>query len=330
MIQILRPISPGSSFTWDPCTPFPSGPNWGNVDEAVANDFTDYNYHLGVGNSGGSGDPYSLAKEDVFVLSPYASQAAIASVAVRMRIRRTTPSGGAKSGLVIDPYMFLWYSPAVNFGGGTNQWIDSYWIWTTNPATGLPWTPAQVAALKAGYYLGISNEFGTCTVYCTWFQVEVDRGDDTKEGDFVANADEIKSAVYRKLDADSVLADSNHLGGAGRIVALPFGPKVPPPRLHVEIPVLTPEPYTHMIRCQLQLRAVMPALSTDFDRARLGRILSRAVAVCTGTRAFTSPEYKFFDSWPGGGQSGILSDGSSPEEVYQVARLQVMVRRIPT
>jgi hypothetical protein len=127
----LFPDGVGNSSDWTPL----AGDNWENVEETTPDDDSSYVESDTVGHV----DTYSM--EDT------ASDATISAVAVTARIKKTDANSRTVAAVLrISGTDYV--HPAAKGVPGDYAYLQ--WIWTENPATLAPFTPAEVNAIEAG------------------------------------------------------------------------------------------------------------------------------------------------------------------------------------
>jgi hypothetical protein len=170
----LRPSGVGEPHPFfNPCSPFPSAPNWANVAEAIPDDFASYNYLAGTGTFE---NPFSGTRVDRVTFTPDRAFSNPTKVTLRIRVRRTSGTSNATPGL-----LFL---PDFEYGTGgasppINTWQESSFEWLSNPFTGLPWADSDftngVPNFQAWYRLAMAGESSGVSqfIYATQFWMEV-------------------------------------------------------------------------------------------------------------------------------------------------------------
>ncbi len=132
----LRPSGAGNYAQFTPST----GSNYQNVDERAVNNDTDYNA------SGTLNQIDSFAIDDVPTILPAPS-------VVQLNPWAKEDAAGTRS---IAP---LWRIGGADYVGSNDALTTAYqafWqVYETNPATGLPWTVADINAAEAGYKLTV-------------------------------------------------------------------------------------------------------------------------------------------------------------------------------
>ena len=131
----LRPNAAGDLTQ---LTPYPSAPNWDNVNDTVVNNGT---YNKLVYPATSLDDLYNIAPSGVGIAS-------ISQIQIFTRCIATTSSDGINITLKIGGS----YYTSSRFNIGTS-WESNSWTKTTNPKTGLAWTASDIESLQIGVYM---------------------------------------------------------------------------------------------------------------------------------------------------------------------------------
>lgn len=133
--QILRPTANGTYTEWGEL--WGSGTtHWDRVEEVTPDDAGSYLMD----------NTWNGTERDTFQLSA-TSYTSITSVDVVARAARITTNDNNNVRLFIRSGTTDWQSPIQTL---SMSWSEVSYSWTTNPATGQPWTQAAVNALQAG------------------------------------------------------------------------------------------------------------------------------------------------------------------------------------
>lgn len=136
--KVVKAFFPDGDGFWGDWPPSVAGPHYSMVNEATP-DFADYVESVTATNR----DSYTFEDLNDPTASVYAVQLAVAAekddggvreIELFTRVSGTDYDSGAVEAVSVSP---LYY----------------HYVWTTNPDTGLPWTPAEIDAFEAGQEL---------------------------------------------------------------------------------------------------------------------------------------------------------------------------------
>ena len=134
--------------------------NYQQVDEVVPDDLSTYVYNPCL---------FPEDHEDTYNLPAHVGGGIIHHVKVYSRVRARWFIESGKCKIAIYTQAALHYGPEVAID---RNWLDITMQWNTNPATGNPWTLAEIDALEIGMWF--INDVGSTEVLCTQLYVEVD------------------------------------------------------------------------------------------------------------------------------------------------------------
>jgi len=132
-VEALLPSGAGTTTQWTPS----AGSNYQNVDDAAPNGDTDYNSTATVNN------------EDTFAMGNLATATGVVQGCELINYARKTDAGSA----VLAPVLRI---SGVDYVGsddalGTGYTYQSDQVYDVSPATGIPFTIAEINAIEAGY-----------------------------------------------------------------------------------------------------------------------------------------------------------------------------------
>lgn len=157
--EILRPNAAGDETNLSIGGFSPAPTNWESVDEAVADGITTIVFRASTSYAR---DLYKLQNPSVAVI--------INSIIIYFRIRNVHASQTAyakpvqKSGVTVTEG-----AEQSQYG---NAWVTKSQTYTTNPATGNPYTRGEIDNLQVGVSLKTSH--GTYPAHCTQVYIEID------------------------------------------------------------------------------------------------------------------------------------------------------------
>ncbi len=133
---ILRPNGPGSTTQWTKNGG--GGANWDRVDEALTDGDATYVSASTNGNT------------DLYPLFDTSETGQVNSVTVTAVARGVWSSSCDPNCYAVLKLRVNGYASPVRYRGDFTAYAAASYTWTTNPATGQPWTIAEVNALQAG------------------------------------------------------------------------------------------------------------------------------------------------------------------------------------